>query len=100
MGETDGTKDLCEPAIEEALQHAQVALLVAGLVDRGLGDEGCVSEALVVEQSAEGLDAHGSLPDVLMPVKLGTARGLGVVAVPHAHRVEARRLRPPAMVSS
>ena len=45
-------------------------------------------EARIVEQPAERLDAHGSLPDVLVPVELRSARGLGVVAVPDADGVE------------
>ena len=53
----------------EAFEDADVAFLVAGLVDGGFGDEGGVGKAGVVEEAAEGLDADGSLPYVIMTVE-------------------------------
>jgi hypothetical protein len=56
--------------IDQALQHAYIALFVAGLVYWRLGDEGRMCEAFIVQQAPEGLYAHGSLADVLVPVEL------------------------------
>src|ERR1700677_4959423 len=84
-----------DPAIlagfHETLQHPNVALLVAGFVDRRLRNERRMAEPLVIQQSPESLDAHRSLPNVLMPVELGASWSLGVVAVPHANRLEPHR---------
>jgi len=41
----------------------------------------------------ERLDSHGALADMLVPVELGAALGLGVVHVPDAHRIEPYRCR-------
>lgn len=56
--------------LHQALQHPYIALLVAGLVNGGLGDKGAVVETRIVEQPAEGFDADGSLADVLVAIKL------------------------------
>jgi len=72
----------------QALQRPHIPLLITNLVDGSFGDEGAVGEALVVEQTAEGLNADGSLPDVLVPVELGATRRFGVVAVPDADGIE------------
>ena len=56
--------------IHKALQHANVALFVARLIYGSLGNEGCVGKARIVQQTAEWLNADGSLSNVLMPVEL------------------------------
>src|ERR1700691_1988742 len=76
----------------QALQHPHIALLVARFVDRSLGNKRRMRKSLVVQQSPERLNAHGSLADVLVPVELGAARSFGVVAVPHANSLEPHRL--------
>ena len=75
-------------SIHQPLQRAHIALLVAGLVDRSFGDEGAVVETRIVEQPAERIESHGSLPDVLVAIELGTARGFGIVAVPDTDSFE------------
>ncbi len=54
----------------KTFQRLYIAQLVAWLVYRGLGDEGGVGEALVIEQTAEWLGADGALPDVLVAIEL------------------------------
>ena len=70
--------------LHKTLQHVHIALFVPRCIDRGFGDKGAVAPAGVVEDAAKRLRAHGSLPDVLMPVQLRSALGLGIVTVPHA----------------
>ena len=45
--------------------------------------------ARIVQQAAEEFEADGSLPDVLVTIELGTASGLGVVAMPDGNVFEA-----------
>src|SRR5206468_1643433 len=72
----------------EGAEDTYVAGFVAGIVDRRFGDEGAVSEARVAQQAAEGRGPDGAFADVLVTVEFGTHRGLGVVAMPDADRVE------------
>ena len=55
---------------DEAFQHTDIALFVTGFVYRSFGDEGGVTKAGVVKQAPERLNAHSSLPYVLVPVEL------------------------------
>ena len=52
-------------------------------------DEGGMRKAQVIEQNAKRLFADHSLSNVLVAVEFGAARGLGVVAVPDLHVVQA-----------
>jgi hypothetical protein len=73
----------------QLLQRFNIPTVVAGLVDRGFGDEGSVCEAKIVQQDAERLFADGSLPDLLVAIEFLAAAGLGVVAVNHLHMAQA-----------
>src|SRR5579863_6453243 len=75
----------------QPLQGANIALFIAVVIDRRLRNEGAMGEAGIVEQAAERLFADGSFADVLVAIEPGAARGLGVVAMPHPHWIEANR---------
>src|ERR1700758_325916 len=75
----------------KALQHAHIPLIIARLVQRRFGDEGAMSKARIVEQSAERLNTNIALPNVLVPVKFRPARSLRIVAMPHPHRLKSDR---------
>src|SRR5580704_14396639 len=73
----------------KVLEGVDIPAVVAGLIDGGLSDEGDMSEAWVVEQTAEGFDADGTFSDVLMAVELRSPRSLGVIAMDDFHMVQA-----------
>lgn len=75
----------------ETLQNANIAFVIAWLIDRSFGDKGAVAEAGVVQQTAKRLGADRALADVFVPVQLRSARSFGIVAVPDAHRCKAHR---------
>ena len=74
---------------DQLLEGFDVSAVVAGLVDGSFGDEGGVCEAEIVEQDAEGFDADGSLPDVLVAVEFGSAGSFGVIAMDYFYIVQA-----------
>ena len=54
---------------DESFQGVDVLEFIEWFVDGGLGDEGGVSEALVVEQAAEDFGADAAESDVLVAIK-------------------------------
>jgi hypothetical protein len=69
----------------QLFQGFDVASIVSRFVDWRLRDEGSVSQARMVQQPAEGFEADGSLPDMLMTIEFRSANRFGVVAMPDAH---------------
>src|ERR1700722_1895945 len=74
--------------IHQPLQCIHVSAIVSRLVNRRLGNEGSMGQPEIVQQNAEWFFSNGSLPDMLMAVKLRSTRGLGVVAVDNANIVQ------------
>src|SRR5205807_7898150 len=71
-------------SFHQPLQCFHIPLVVPRGIYRCFGDEGCVSQARIVQQTAKWFRADASLPDVLMSIEFGAARGFGVVTVPDA----------------
>ena len=72
----------------QLFQCLDIASIVTRFVNWRFGDESGVRQSQVVQQNSKRLFADGSLPHMLMPVKLGAARGFGIVAVPDFHLIE------------
>jgi hypothetical protein len=66
----------CSALPHQSLQRIQIHPVVVWFVYRRFGDEGGVSESLVVEQAAEGLETHRPLAYVLVAIQLRAARRL------------------------
>src|ERR1017187_3016119 len=67
------------------LQRVHIHQVVQRLNDGSFRDECRICQALVIEQATEGLQADGSLANILVAIELRAALGLGVVAMPHVH---------------
>jgi hypothetical protein len=78
-----------EPHPHHFLQRIHIRQIVQRLVNRRLGNEGRMRQPRIVQQSPKCLQPDASLPDVLMPVQLRSARGLGVVAMPDVNILQA-----------
>jgi hypothetical protein len=74
---------------DEVFQCLDVAAVIAGFLDGSFRDESGVSEARVIQQHSKRLDPDGSFADLLMPVKLRTARCSGIIAVPDFNPAQA-----------
>ena len=73
----------------QLLEGFDVSAVVTGFVDGSFRDEGGVCEAEIVEQDAEGFDADGSLPDVLVAIEFGSAGSFGIIAMNYFYIVQA-----------
>src|SRR5882672_2715997 len=76
---------------DQSLQSIDVPSIITRFVDRCFGDESRMSQAQIVEQTAERFYADHSVPDVLVPIEPRSSRSFRVIAVPDLHALEADR---------
>jgi len=73
----------------QPLKGVHVLEIIQWCVDWRLGNERCVGQSRIIQQTFEWSKTDTSLPDVLVSVELRAAGGFGIIAMPYMNVVQA-----------
>src|SRR5215470_8743825 len=77
--------------LNQRLQRRHIPPIIPRPVNRRLGDKCRVTYTGIIQQSSKRCPADRSLPDMLVPIEVGSAFRLGVIAMPDANIVKTNR---------
>jgi hypothetical protein len=72
---------------DQTLERLHILSVIAWLIDWRLGNKRGMSKPGLVQEPAKRFETNGAATDMLVTIKLGATRRLGIIAVPDANTV-------------